>query len=54
MWVRGATKVYAHLMYGILVIAAEQLGDFLKRLYRTGLGLPPLKKGGWGDFDRRR
>ncbi|HHW77068.1 MAG TPA: HupE/UreJ family protein [Xanthomonadaceae bacterium] len=26
------------------------LGDFLKRLYRTGLGLPPLKKGGRGGF----
>jgi IS5 family transposase len=26
---RGATKVYAHLMYGILVIAAEQLSRLL-------------------------
>jgi hypothetical protein len=26
------------------------LGDFLKRLYQTGLGIPPLKKGGRGGF----
>ena len=30
--------------------AAKLLGDFLKRLYRTGRCLPPLKKGGRGGF----
>ena len=25
IWVRGASKVYSHLMFGVLVIAAEQI-----------------------------
>jgi hypothetical protein len=25
VWVRGPDKVYAHLMFGVLVIAAEQI-----------------------------